>query len=150
MKSWIILLSILLSQFSTAQEWVDLHQLDSLQKQQPKKVMILLHTTHCGLCKLMIQELNSSIEPIQTLKTQNYVSLLDAEYHKPIQLNQKIYSYIPNSSNTGIHELAWVLGNIDNQIVFPTLIFLNENLEKIKTIQGYINFQNTKFQFLND
>lgn len=144
MKSWIILLSILLSQFSTAQEWVDLHQLDSLQKQQPKKVMILLHTKHCGLCKLMIQELNSSSQHIQTLKTKNYVSLLDAEYLKPIEFNQKIYKYIPNSQTSGIHELAWVLGNIDNQIVFPTLIFLNENLEKIKIIQGYINFTDPK------
>jgi hypothetical protein len=54
---------------------------------------------------------------------------LNAEEKQDITFLEKIFTYKPTGTNTGMHELAIELGTIKKTIIYPTTVILNTVFE---------------------
>lgn len=75
-------------------------------------------------------------EPLlaDALNKEFYCLSLNAEETKSLVFLNRKYKFKPTGVNTGIHELAEVLGTEQGKLTFPTTVFFDQNLQ----LQGRI------------
>lgn len=133
--SIILLPNILVSQIKTYQ----FEQIDSLQKIEKRNIAVFVHTDWCKYCQTMQNTTFKNDNVIKLLNEKFYFIDLNAEQKKDIVFNGRTFKFEPTGLNTGIHELAEQLATVDNQVVYPTLCFLNSNNEIIFQYNQFIN-----------
>jgi thioredoxin-related protein len=114
-------------------------QIDSLQKAEKRNTVVFIHTDWCKYCQTMKNTTLKNDSIIHKLNTQFYFIDLNAEQKEKIVFNKHTFEYKPTGANTGIHELAEQLANVDNQVAFPTFCFLNSNNEIIFQHNAFLN-----------
>ena len=114
-------------------------QLDSLQSQQKRTVVVFIHTDWCKFCQAMKNTTLKNREIINKLNEYFYFIEFNAESKKTIQIKNRRFDYKPTGNNTGIHELAEELALIDGKIAYPTISLLNSNFEILYQINSFIN-----------
>ena len=96
-----------------------------LSKENPKPIVVFIHTPWCKYCKMMENSTFKNKEVIAELNTDFYFISFDAETKEPIAFNEHTFQFQPTGTNTGIHELATALATINKQVVYPTVTFLD-------------------------
>lgn len=114
-------------------------QVQELQKNNSKWQIILVHTQWCKYCKAMENTTFRNKKVVSLLNEKFYFTSFDAEEKREISFNGKTFRYLPNGKNTGIHQLNDYLSNGKNQEVYPRLVFLSPNGEKMYFIEGFIS-----------
>lgn len=112
---------------------------EKLAKENPKPFVVFIHTSWCKYCKMMENTTFKNTEIISLLNTHFYFISLDAETKDDIHFNNHTFKFIPNGSNTGIHELATALATIDSQVVYPTLTILQSDFSIVFQKHSFIN-----------
>lgn len=136
----LVLGSLCLSIISIAQiNTLQFEQIDSLQKNEKKNIVIFLHTDWCKYCQTMQNTTFKNDSIIRQLNHYFYFIDLNAEEKRNITFWGHIFKYKPTGTNTGIHELSEQLSTVDNKISYPTLCFLNSDYEIIFQYNQYIN-----------
>jgi len=115
--------------------WYTIEQAEKLNGQNPKKIFIDVYTDWCGWCKRMDATTYQDPSIIQLLNDDFYAVRLDAEQKNDIVFKNKSYKFIARGS-TGYNELAAVL--LNGQLSYPTTVYLDENLNEIQPIPGYL------------
>ena len=119
-------------------------QIDSLVKLSSKKIVVFIHTDWCKYCLKMHQTTFKNEEIIKELN-QNFLFIsFDAETKEAITFNHQQFNYIPNSSDSGIHELAKALATLNKKVSYPTLCILNSKYEIIFQYNQYLNANQLK------
>ncbi len=116
-------------------QWYSIEQAEKLNEKNPKKIFIDVYTDWCGWCKRMDATTYQDPKIIQLLNNDFYSVRLNAEQKNDIEFKNKSYKYIANGSS-GYNELAAVL--LNGQLSFPTTVYLDENLNEIQPIPGYL------------
>jgi thioredoxin-related protein len=115
-------------------QWVSWEQAIQQAKAQHKKIFIDVYTEGCMPCKNMEQTTFSNADIVQYVN-QNYVAVkLDAKYRKDLSYNNQTYKYTCEYG-TCFHQLVAEL--LDGQLNFPSVVFLDENLNLIQAISNY-------------
>lgn len=114
-------------------------QVQELQKNNSKWQIILVHTHWCKYCKAMENTTFRNKKVVSLLNEKFYFTSFDAEEKREISFNGKTFRYQPNGKNTGIHQLNDYLSNGKNQEVYPRLVFLSPDSEKMYFIEGFIS-----------
>lgn len=114
--------------------WVTWEEAVELNKKEKKKILLDVFTYWCGWCKKMDAETFTNPYLIKYLNDNFYLVKFDAESKEPMQYNGKEFRYVKTSKG-GHHELAEEL--LRGHLSFPSLVFLDENLEVIQPIPGY-------------
>lgn len=134
-----MLICILPAQFSFGQmSPVGFEQLDSLQKQGERPVVVFLHTSWCKYCSTMKNTTFKDKEVQELLNQKFYFVCLDIEERKAISFRGHIFKYKPTGTTSGVHELAEQLGSIEGELTYPTTCFLNADYEIVFQHQGFI------------
>lgn len=107
-------------------------------KVAPKKIVFFIHTDWCKYCFKMKETTLKNKHVIQLLNDHFYYISLNAEQKENITFNQQQFKYIPNSTHSGVHELAKALGTINQKISYPTLSILNSSYEIIFQYNQYL------------
>lgn len=136
------LLSLLLVMhiaYAQPEHAISFQQLDSLQQVEKRLVLVFIHTDWCRYCQHMKHTtfLNKKVKA--WLDTAYYFVSLNAEMKDNISVKGHKFRYQPTGNETGQHELAQALGNVEGKLSFPTLCFLNENWEIIHQQPGYVS-----------
>jgi thioredoxin-related protein len=97
---------------------------EKLSQQNPKPIVVFIHTSWCQYCKMMENSTFKKPEIVQLLNTEYYFISLDAESKSAIHFNNYTFQFKPKGQNTGIHELATALAEIDSQVVYPAIAIL--------------------------
>lgn len=118
----------------TKLNWMDFTKLQDSMKLKPKKVFIDVYTDWCGWCKVMDKNTFSHPQIAGILNKYFYLVKFNAEQTDKIVFKGKDYVFIPQGMR-GYHELAAEL--MDNKMSYPTVVYLDENLNKIQAIPGY-------------
>ena len=117
--------------------WIKVDELEAAQAKEPRKVMIDVYTKWCGPCKMMMRNTFTNADVISYINANYYAVKFDAEGPDPVEFKGKTFSnptYVPNKpGRNGVHELSRAF-----QVrAYPTIVYLDEDLEMIAPISGY-------------
>ncbi|REG92198.1 thioredoxin family protein [Flavobacterium aquicola] len=112
---------------------------EKLSKEKPKPIVVFIHTTWCNYCKMMENSTFKNPEIIQLLNSNFYFISLDAESKNDIQFNNHTFKFKPKGPNSGIHELATALAEIDTQVVYPTITILQTEYSIVFQRHSFLN-----------
>ncbi len=134
-----LLLVLLLSGSFTpakAQEinWLTWDEAQARNAKEPRKFIVDVYTQWCGWCKKMDKA--TFEEPkISSYINENYYPVkFDAETKEDISFNNRVFKYV-HSGSSGYNELAVEI--TFGKLTYPTIVFLDENLNVIQPIPGY-------------
>lgn len=111
---------------------------EKLALQNPKPIVVFIHTNWCNYCKMMENSTFKNPEIISILNDNFYFVTLDAETKTDISFENHTFKFQPTGQNTGIHELATALATIDGQVVYPTLTILDSDYSILFQKHSYL------------
>lgn len=116
-------------------QWMTLEEALEKSKTEKRKIFVDVFTDWCGWCKRMDESTFVDPAVAQYLNDNYYAVKFNAEQQKEIVFNNKTYSFKRNGAR-GYHELAAEL--LNNRLSFPTVVFLDETMNVIQPIPGYL------------
>ena len=116
-------------------QWLTIEEAYAKMQQEPRKVLIDVYTDWCGWCKVMDRETFKNKAVVAYVNRKYYAVKLDAEQKKAITLGDKKFVYIEEGGR-GVHQLALALTN--NQLSYPTTVFLDDQFNVIQPLPGYM------------
>lgn len=130
-------------------EWIDFETAEKQTTNNTKKYFVYVYTDWCGYCKRMSNTTFQDDETIKLLNDKFIPIKFNAESKEPIKFNDRDFKFIANGSR-GYHELAAAL--LNNQLSYPTLVFLDEKMNMIQPLPGYKSADdlNIILRFLGD
>lgn len=136
----ILTLLILLSGFGFSQslQFVSLPELEKLQMNERKPVIIHFKTDWCAVCKVESYQLNKNKDLVNKVNQEFYLIEINPEQYKSkIVWQNKTYDYLVNGQS-GIH--SWVYQFTENRPpAYPLWVFLDENLNLIFVNEGKLD-----------
>lgn len=115
-------------------QWMSWEEAVEKSRTEPKKVMLDVYTSWCVWCKRMDSSTLQEPAIVEYINEHYYPVKLNAEYREEITYEDKVYRFVRSGRN-GYHELAAEL--LNGRLSFPTIVFMDENLEIIQSIAGY-------------
>jgi thioredoxin-related protein len=115
-------------------KWLTIEQALEQSKTTRKPIFIDVYTTWCGWCKVMDKNTFSDPLVAKMLNEQFYPVKFDGEQKADVVFNGTTYKYVGDGSR-GYHQLAAAL--LNNQLSYPTVVFLDENFQLLLPLQGY-------------
>jgi len=141
MKKYLVLLLMAIVSMGWAQEhhggpvkWMTFEQAVEKSKTEKRKIFIDVYTDWCGWCKVMDKNTFSEPTIAGILNEKFYPVKFDAEQRGDIIFSGTTFKFIPQG-NGGVHQLAAAL--LNNQLSYPTVVFLDEEFRMISPIPGY-------------
>jgi thioredoxin-related protein len=105
-------------------------------KKEPRKILIDIYTDWCGWCKKMDKDAYENQTLAKYINDNYYAVKFNAEQKTNVDFDGHTFKFQANGSR-GVHELAAALTN--NKLSYPTTVFMNEELQIIQPIPGYMN-----------
>lgn len=111
-------------------------ELEFLQKESPRPVVIHLYTDWCIVCKIESFRLNKDKDLVKMMNENFYLINFEAEKTRnKIHFQGQEFEYLSNGSS-GIHELALALSKNKNQPVYPLWVFLDKHQNLVYYQEG--------------
>ncbi|OIQ21313.1 MAG: hypothetical protein BM557_03415 [Flavobacterium sp. MedPE-SWcel] len=104
--------------------------------QNPKPILIKLHTDWCAVCKIQDKKIEKDSKLQALLAKLCYYIELDAETTDSITFNGKVYSYTKQGNGKGYNQLSEYLTNGSNS--YPYWVILSSDYTIIDTYGGLL------------
>ena len=140
MKKFLLLITFTLFHLSSnAQEsvkWLSFEEAITLNKENPKPILVDVYTDWCGYCKKM--DLNTyANKTISDYINKNFYAVkLDGEEKKDIIFNDHTFKF-QKQGRRGYHQLPATL--MDGKLSYPTTIILSKDEKVLDKIPGYLD-----------
>jgi thioredoxin-related protein len=115
-------------------KWMTFEQAVEKSKTEKRPIFIDVYTDWCGYCKVMDKNTFSDPKIAQLLNDKFYAVKFNGEQREEIVFNGTTYKFVANGKS-GYHELAAAL--LNNQMSYPTVVFLDEQFRMIQPLPGY-------------
>ena len=117
----------------------EFEDLAELQSQDQRPVLVFLTAEWCRYCKNVEQTSFRETEIIEKLNNDFYTIIFDIEDRKAVKLFGQEFRYKSTGLNTGVHELAELIGTVDGVLNTPTFILFDTNLQIQYQYGGFMN-----------
>ena len=115
-------------------KWMNWKEMQEAQKKEHRKVLIDVYTSWCGWCKRMDASTFTNPVIVNYVNDNFYAVKFDAETKEDINFRGKDYKYVSQGMQ-GYNELAAEI--LNNQMSYPTSVYLDENMDEIFPVPGY-------------
>jgi thioredoxin-related protein len=116
--------------------WYTFHDAVELQKKTPKPIMVDVYTSWCGPCKMMSSTTFGNEIIAKYLNEKFYPVKFNAETRDSVSFNGFVFkNNNPEGTARPVHEFA--ISILDGKLFYPSLVFLDEKIQRIQTITGY-------------
>jgi thioredoxin-related protein len=115
-------------------KWMTFEEAVEKSKKEKRPVFIDVYTDWCGWCKVMDKNTFSDPKVSKLLNEKFYAVKFNAEQHEDVTFQGTTFKFVPSGSK-GYHQLAAAL--LNNQLSYPTVVFLNEDFAMIQPLPGY-------------
>ena len=120
-------------------QWHTLEEAVEKSKVEKRKILIDVYTDWCGWCKKMDKATFQQDKIAKYINEHYYAVKLDGEQKADIQFKEQVFKY-QKSGRRGYHEFAAAI--MGGKMSYPTVVFLDEQMNVIQPIQGFQNPQN--------
>lgn len=124
-------------------KWYTFAQAVELQKKNPKPIMVDVYTSWCGPCKMMSANTFGNPLIAKYLNENFYPVKFNAETFDSVMFNGYLFVN-KNAPGTPrpVHDFA--ISILDSKLVYPSIVFINENVQRIQVLTGY--YQPAQFE----
>ncbi len=121
--------------------WVSIDEAQELNKKEPRKILVDVYTHWCGPCKMMMKYTFSN-EWITDYINKNYYAVkFNAEGPEPATFKGTEFknpTYVKDKpGRNGTHQLTQAIAPVNGRIAYPTIVFIDEELNLITPVQGF-------------
>lgn len=107
-------------------DWVSIDVAQELVKDNPRKVFIDIYADWCGWCKVMDRKTFSNDKVSNYINDNYYAVRIDAESQNKVTFKGKEFTEQDLVKSFKVQGL-------------PTIVFIDENFQKVKPVAGYQN-----------
>lgn len=115
-------------------KWMTFEEAVEKSRTEKRKIFIDVYTDWCGWCKVMDKKTFSQPAVAKLLNEKYYPVKFNAEHREDIVYNGTTFKFIEQGGR-GTHQLAAAL--LNNQLSYPSVVFLNEDFAIIHILKGY-------------
>ena len=115
-------------------KWMTFEEAVEKSKTEKRKIFIDVYTDWCGWCKVMDKKTFSEPAVAKLLNEKFYPVKFNAEQREDVVYNGTTFKFIEQGGR-GTHQLAAAL--LNNQLSYPSVVFLNEDFAIIHILKGY-------------
>lgn len=144
MKKIILIALVLIGINLNAQEinWVTLEEAVELQQKEPRKIIMDFYTNWCGPCKLLDKNTFKNKDVANYINNNYYAVKFNAEGNnvvnfKGYEFKNPKYDPAKAKRRNYSHQLTQYF----NVTAYPTIVFVDEDINLITQIKGYQNPQ---------
>ncbi|HET8963404.1 MAG TPA: thioredoxin family protein [Chitinophagales bacterium] len=122
-------------------KWYSVEEAIEQNKISHKKIFMDVYTTWCGPCKWLDANTFSNPRIRQLLSTYYIPTKFDAESSDTIYFKDKTFVN-PNpgaAARMSTHEFTIYIATTERGIAYPTMVFLDENMDMIQPISGALS-----------
>jgi thioredoxin-related protein len=112
--------------------------LPRIQSQEMRHVFVFLTADWCKYCKSVELTSFKNEVVIDQLNKNFYTIIFDIEERRDINLFGREFKYKSTGLNTGVHELAELIGAIDGVLNTPTFLIFDQSLQMIYQYSGFM------------
>jgi len=135
-QSFIIKLSASSDETGGPVKWYTFEEAVTLQKKDPKPIMVDIYTSWCGPCKMMTANTFGNEIIAKYLNEHYYPVKFNAETRDSVKFNGFVFANKnPEGTQRPVHDFA--ISILEGKLSYPSIVFLNEEIKKIHTVVGY-------------
>lgn len=121
--------------------WYTFKEAQAAMEANPKKILVDVYTKWCGPCKMMMKNTFTNKKIIEYINENFYAVKFDAEGPNPVEWKGVEYTnptYDPNKQGrNGMHQLTMQIAPVNGRVAYPTLTYIDEELNILTPVQGY-------------
>ena len=118
----------------TTIQWMTFEEAVEKSKTEKRKIFIDVYTDWCGWCKVMDKKTFNEPAVAKLLNEKYYPVKFNAEQRGDVVFQGTTFKFI-DQGGRGTHQLAAAL--LNNQLSYPSVVFLNEQFAIIHIQKGY-------------
>ena len=119
--------------------WITFDEAYKKCKKNPRPIMVDVYTTWCGPCKLMSSQTFNNMQIAEYINDHYYAVKFDAESKDTVRFDKYVFVSTDISNPKAPHQFAASI--LDNQLAYPSIVFLNDQIQRLDVIKGFMNAQ---------
>ena len=137
----LVLMVLATGAFAQSVNWVTIEEAQELNKKEPRKFMIDVYTKWCGPCKMMNKHTFHDEQTVKYINEHYYAIKFNAEGPDSCVFKSTVFKnpkYIKDKpGRNGTHQFTRAIAPVNGRIAYPTLVFIDQDLNLITPVQGY-------------
>jgi thioredoxin-related protein len=127
-------------------QWLSVEEAQAKAKKVPKPLFMDVYTQWCGPCKMLDRNTFSDPKLAEYVNKNFYAVKFDAESGAPVtwkgqKLENPDYNAAMTGGRNGTHHLTYAIANVNGRIAYPTIVYLDSELNVLAPVQGYMTPQ---------
>jgi thioredoxin-related protein len=124
-------------------QWMSVEEAQAQAKKVPKPLFVDVYTNWCGPCKLLDRNTFSNPKLADYVNRNFYPVKFNAEGGEPVmwkgtKLENPDFNAANTSGRNGTHHLTYQIANVNGRIAYPTIVYLDSELNVLAPVQGYM------------
>lgn len=124
-------------------QWLTIEEAQARAKKTPKPLMVDVYTSWCGPCKMLDRNTFSDARVAEFVNKNFYPVKFNAESGEPVmwkgqKLENPDFNPQMTGGRNGTHHLTYAIANVQGRIAYPTVVYLDSDLNVLAPVQGYV------------